>query len=239
MAARDPSVATGFGRALLAVFDPDGAPRDTVAPPHGDFEGETVTGERDGARATYGVPFAPRAIWVVHPGGHFVSGISSDYAIDLGFSDGVLRIERAHEPARVFPREAEHARAQTERGIGMTVPGWTWDGPSIPDTKPPFTGLYPGRDGRIWVRVATEAQEVENEDHDPESPFSTPFVWRSPLRFDVFEADGTYLGAVNPPEDFSANPFPVFDGDDVWAVSRDDLGIQRVVRYRITLPPDT
>lgn len=55
----------------------------------------------------------------------------------------------------------------------------------------------------------------------------------------MFEADGTYLGAVNPPEDFSPNPFPVFDGDDVWAVSRDDLGIQRVVRYRITLEPGT
>lgn len=239
VAARDLSATTGFGRDLLAVFDPDGTPRDTVAPPHGDFEAETVTGERDGARATYGVPFAPRAIWVVHPSGHFASGISSGYAIDLEVPDGILRMERTHEPARVFPREADHERARTERGIGMTVPGWTWDGPSIPDTKPPFTGLYPGRDGRIWVRVSTEAQEVENEDHDPDSPFSTPFVWRSPLRFDVFEADGTYLGAVNPPEDFSSNPFPVFDGDDVWAVSRDDLGIQRVVRYRITLAPDT
>lgn len=239
VAARDLADPTGFGRDLLAVFDPDGTPRDTVAPPHGDFEAETVTGERDGARATYGVPFAPRAIWVVHPSGHFVSGISSSYAIDLEVPDGVLRMEREYEPARVFPREADHARARTERGIGMTVPGWTWDGPSIPDTKPPFTGLYPGRDGRLWVAVSTEAREVENEDHDPDSPFSMPLVWRSPLRFDVFEADGTYLGAVNPPEDFSSSPFPVFDGDDVWAVSRDDLGIQRVVRYRITLGSDS
>ncbi|MCE2531268.1 MAG: 6-bladed beta-propeller [Acidimicrobiia bacterium] len=238
VAARDMSASTGFGRELLAIFDPDGTPRDTIAPPHGDFGAETVTGERDGARATYGVPFTPRAIWAVHPSGHFVSGISSGYAIDLDLPDGVLRIERVYEPARVFPREADHARARTERGIGMTVPGWTWDGPSIPDTKPPFMGLLPGRDGRIWVRVSTESREVENEDHDPDSPSSTPLVWRSPLRFDVFEADGTYLGAVNPPEDFSSNPFPVFDGDDVWAVSRDDLGIQRVVRYRITLESD-
>ncbi len=240
VAARDASGSIVFGRGLLAVFDPDGTPRDTVAPPHGDFEAETVTGETgDGARATYGVPFAPRAIWAVHPSGRFVSGISSSYAIDLEVADGVLRIERAYEPARVFPREADHARDRTERGIGMTVPGWRWDGPSIRDTKPPFTGFYPGRDGRIWVQVSTEAQEVENEDHDPDSPFSTPFVWRSPLRFDVFEPDGTYLGAVNPPEDFSSSPFPVFDGDDVWAVSRDDLGIQRVVRYRITFEPGT
>ncbi|WP_420632624.1 hypothetical protein [Candidatus Palauibacter sp.] len=187
---------------------------------------------------TYGVPFAPSAIWAVHPSGHFVSGISSDYRIDLELPEGVLRIERAVEPVRVFPREADHERARTERGIGMTFPGWTWDRPSIPDTKPPFTGLYTGRDGRIWVRVSTEAQEVENEDHDPDNPFSTPVEWRSPLRFDVFEANGAYLGAVNPPEDFYANPSPVFEGDYVWAVSGDDLGIQRVVRYRITLDSD-
>ena len=223
---------------LLAVFDPDGTPRDTISPPHGEFEGETVTGERDGARVTYGVPFSPRAIWAVHSSGHFVSGISSDYKIDLELPEGVLRIERTYEPARVFPREADHRRAQTERGIGMSIPGWTWDGPSIPDTKPPFTGLLSGRDGRIWVPVSTEAQEVENEDHDPDNPFSAPVNWRSPLRFDVFEANGTYVGAVNPPGDFSPNPSPVFEGHDVWAVSRDDLGIQRVVRYRITLESD-
>lgn len=238
VAARDMSRPADFGRSL-AVFDADGIPRDTVAPPHAAFEAETVTGELEGARVTYGVPFTPGAIWAVHPSGQFVGGISSDYAIDLGLPRGVLRIERAYQPARVFPGEADHARSQTERGIGRSIPGWTWDGPPIPDRKPPFTGLYPGRDGRIWVRVSTEAREVENEDHDPDSPFSTPIVWRSPLRFDVFEADGTYLGAVNPPDDFSSNPLPVFDGDDVWAVSRDDLGIQRVVRYRITLAPDT
>ncbi|WP_419162993.1 6-bladed beta-propeller [Candidatus Palauibacter sp.] len=239
VAARDLSrPGVSFGD-LLAVFDSDGTPGDTVAPPYAEFEAETVTEERDGARVTYGVPFAPSAIWAVHPSGHFVSGISSDYRIDLELPEGVLRIERAVEPVRVFPREADHERARTERGIGMTFPGWTWDRPSIPDTKPPFTGLYTGRDGRIWVRVSTEAQEVENEDHDPDNPFSTPVEWRSPLRFDVFEANGAYLGAVNPPEDFYANPSPVFEGDYVWAVSGDDLGIQSVVRYRITLESGT
>ena len=228
----------GPDRELLAVFDPDGIPRDTVAPPLQAFEARTVTGERDGARVTYGVPFAPRAHWAVHPGGHFVGGISSDYSIDLGLPEGTLRIERAAEPVPVFPREADHERARTERGIGMTVPGWTWNGPSIPAVKPPFSGLSPGRDGRLWVAVSTEAREVANENHDPDNPLSAPTTWRSPLRFDVFEADGTYVGAVNPPEDFSANPPPVFEGDHVWAVSRDDLGVQRVVRYRITLEPD-
>jgi hypothetical protein len=29
----------------------------------------------------------------------------------------------------------------------------------------------------------------------------------------------------------------VFRGDLVWNVTRDDLDVQRVVRYRITVPP--
>ena len=53
------------------------------------------------------------------------------------------------------------------------------------------------------------------------------------IRYDVFEPDGTYLGAVNAPAGFRASINPVFDGDHVWAVTRDDLDVQRVVRYRI------
>lgn len=58
-------------------------------------------------------------------------------------------------------------------------------------------------------------------------------LWNEPLRYDVFGPDGTYLGVVFPPEDFDPIPRPVFDGDYVWAVSTDELGVERVVRYRI------
>ena len=49
-------------------------------------------------------------------------------------------------------------------------------------------------------------------------------TWEEPLRYDVFEPDGVYLGAVVPPDEFSPYPNPVFDGDHVWAVTRDELG---------------
>jgi len=35
------------------------------------------------------------------------------------------------------------------------------------------------------------------------------------------------------PDEFAASPDPVFDGDHVWAVARDELGVERVMRYRI------
>ena len=85
------------------------------------------------------------------------------------------------------------------------------------------------------MRLATEGYTVENENHDPENPRSTPVFWRESTRFDVFEPDGTYLGVVVPPDGFSTSANPVFDGDYVWAVTRDELGVQRVVRFRIVV----
>ena len=114
-------------------------------------------------------------------------------------------------------------------------PTWTWNGPPIPDHKPFFGDLVAGRDGRIWVAVPTEARAVENPDHDPEDPSSAPVVWRAPPRYDVFEPDGTYLGAVTPPQGFTGSTMPIFDGDYVWAVTHDDLGVGRVVRFRIVV----
>ena len=114
-------------------------------------------------------------------------------------------------------------------------PTWTWNGPPIPDHKPFFGDLVAGRDGRIWVAVPTEARAVENPDHDPEDPSSAPVLWRAPPRYDVFEPDGTYLGAVTPPQGFTGSTMPIFDGDHVWAVTHDDLGVPRVVRFRIVV----
>ena len=95
--------------------------------------------------------------------------------------------------------------------------------------------MIAGRDGRIWVWVRTEAHAVENDEYDPDDPRSTPVTWRSPLRYDAFQTDGTYLGALVVPDDVTYQPEPVFDGDHVWAVARDELGVQRVVRYRIVV----
>ena len=115
------------------------------------------------------------------------------------------------------------------------IPGWRWQGPPIPDRKPYFDDLIAGRDGRIWVTLVTEASPVDNPNYDPEQPGDSPVLWRSELRYDVFEADGTYLGTVDPPDGYSGWPKPVFDGDLVWAASRDELGVPRLERYRIEL----
>jgi len=58
--------------------------------------------------------------------------------------------------------------------------------------------------------------------------------YREPVRFDVFEATGEYLGRVLAPDGFAGRwPKPVFRGDTVWAIMRDEYDVQRLHRFRL------
>ena len=237
LSTKDPSKPFGSFATMIVVWGPDGTPLDTLPPPDADFESDVLEVKSPSGGGTgvsvFPIPFSPTMAWTIHPNGGFLTGVSTDYRIELQLEEGVLRIERDYDPVPVSPAERDFHRESIERGARNLEPRWKLEGPSIPETKPPFRALYAGRGGRIWVVVSTAGHSVDNEYHDPDSPYSRPVRWIYPLRFDVFEPDGTYLGAVNPPDDFSAFPPPVFDGDYVWAVTRDDLDVERVVRYRI------
>ena len=227
-----------FVRYVIVPLDSNGVPQDTLLPPGGDFEPPSVELELDmdsGPARTISpaIPLTARHYWTLNPDGRFVTGVSTDYRVDVEREDGVLRIERVYKPAAVSEAERSYHRENMTRSMRLAQPDWSWNGPPIPETKPPFRGLVAGRDGRIWVRLWTEAYPEENEDYDPDNRRSDPVTWPSPLRYDVFEPDGTYLGAVNPPEGFADYPEPIFAGNDVWAVTRDALGVERVVRFRL------
>lgn len=222
----------------FAVMSANGELLDSLSPPGSGFEPPSVEVRlpfpMDGRwTASAPVPLTARHYWTMHPNGHFVTGISSDYRIELGRDDGVLRIERVYEPVAMTAAERGYHRERTERGMRRTQPDWSWNGPPIPETKRPFRGLVAGRDGRIWVQLWTEAHPVDNENHNPDNPFSDPVIWESPVRYDAFEPDGAYLGALAAPDGFRDWPEPIFEGDHVWAVTRDELGVERVVRYRL------
>ena len=197
----------------IIVLGPDGTPLETLPEPSNDYEPPFVRAksEAPGMAVSYGVPFTPRFHWTIHPSGHFLTGFSSDYRIELARDDGVLRIERDRDPVPASAAERAYERERTVGRIRRSLPGWEWDGPAIPTTKPFFQELLAGRDGRIWVRLWTERRPVDNVDHDPGDPGSLPVIWEEETRYDVFESDGTYLGVVVAPDEFSTFPAPVFD----------------------------
>ena len=229
------------------IMDSNGSILDTLTPPNApddfnrndyyvEYRGESPGGQDRLVSAVERVPFSPGWYWEVHSSGHFLSALSTAYTIHLQGDEGVLRIEREHSPIPVAADERRYHRERIENIMRRFDAGWDWNGPDVPSHKPPFKGLDAGTDGRIWVRLWTEGQQVVNEDHDPNDPASVPSYWSEPSRYDVFEADGTYLGAVEVPEGFSMKAPPVFGRSFVWAVERGELDVERVVRYRIDLP---
>jgi len=77
----------------------------------------------------------------------------------------------------------------------------------------------------------TEAEAREEEERT-----GWPVVrYRTPVAFDVFEPDGTYLGIVRTPSDFRLMPEPVAREGYLWAVVRNELDVPSIVRFRLDL----
>jgi hypothetical protein len=221
----------------LAKFTPEGEHSDTVRAPTWDFEPATVVARREGSSSSNSVPFTPSATWTFSPLGYAIGGVSTDYRIDhYRMNAPVLRIERDWTPVPVLAEEKaerEHRIIENfKRGFGS----WRWNGPPIPDTKPPFGSIMVDDDGRTWVQIRQPGYEYrsEQEVREEEERTGRPQLrYREHLVFDVYDADGRFLGPVKAPDEFQSFPEPRVRGMTVWGVTADDLGVNRVVRFRI------
>lgn len=224
----------------LAKIDPSAGILDTIPAPTWDYEPPQITGSRENNSSSSNVPFSPDESWTFSPLGYMVGGVSTEYRIDLyRVGEPVLRIERDWIPVPVKQEEAEEQRRQKTDNMQRQFSGWKWNGPGVPDTKPPFTNLLVSTEGNIWVQLSQEgyatmteadARAEEQRTNRPQLRFSEPAA------YDVFSRDGKYLGHVVAPRSFRARPEPIVRGDNVWAVTRDELDVARVVRFRIVRP---
>jgi hypothetical protein len=204
----------------LLHLDPTGTIVDSISPP-----------EIAGEPTDDGSPLVPRKHWARSPFGFTVVGISRDYQFEIRHPDGrVTRVARQHTPVALLPeeraeREELNEWMRTYRAQTLTtLPG------SVPATKPAYSAILAGNDGRIWVRRHVTALKMsEATEGTPEQPPSTS--WGEPAVYDVFERDGTYLGEVRLPDRTSIS---WIDGEHLWAVQRGDLDEAYVVRYRLT-----
>jgi hypothetical protein len=224
-------------RSGLLQIHPDGTEGDTLEAPDSGFEDIEVMATFEGSVMVDWVPFTPREHSTLSPLGYFIQGVSTEYAFTLHrSSEPPLRIEREFRPVPVLDAESGEEEARITRDMRTTDPTWRWNGPSIPDRKPPYRRIYAGEHGRIWVLLHQEGYEVDDPGFDPTDPQAVPHRWREPILFDVFEADGRYLGPVRAPTGLAQSPAPFFSGDRVWGVVRDELDVQRVVRFRVEHP---
>ena len=224
----------------LARYDTAGAVLDTLPAPRWDFEEADLVALQDGIPSLNLVPFTPKDSWTYSPLGYMVGGLSTEYRIDL-FRTGapVLRIEREWSPVPVNPEEADEQRRRVTAEFVQEFGPWSWNGPPIPDTKPPFRNVFTSWEGNIWVMVSQEgrammtAAEARLEDSQSDLPL---LRFREPVAFDVFAPDGRLLGHVRAPLALQERPEPIVRGDTVWATARDDMDVATIVRYQVVLP---
>ena len=174
------------------------------------------------------VPFTAEAKWTFSPLGYYVGGVNDRYRVTLYRSGSPLVLERNVDPVPVQSAEASAEKERLTRQFQENFPNWSWNGSDVPGTKPLFTDIFAGDDGRLWIQLSQPGHPEEAED------LSDPPEWKEPVVFDVFEPDGRYLGQVSAPEGFLQYPSPVFRGDTVWAGFEDADGVRYVKRFQLS-----
>jgi hypothetical protein len=212
---------------------------DTLDVPDLNYEEAQVSAVSENSSSTQGVPYMPEQQVVYSPLGYFVTGLSDEYSFSLLRTDEPpMQIGRAYEPVPVLSDEAAILRRRITRNFRNMVPGWDWNGPGIPDSKPAYSALLTSEEGRIWVRphVASERFMSPEEQADEEARQESPVnPYREAMFFEVFDPTGEYLGRVEAPAGFSIYPRPVIRGMTVWGVVRDELDVARLHRFKVTL----
>ncbi len=216
----------------LVVYDTTGVVVDTLALlPKG--QTAEIVGEQVRARL-----FAPEPVWELDAAGSIFYAMNDQYKIFVNGPDGeltrIITRDVAAKPVSEADKEAifdlmrrQYAQlgipaAQVEQGL-QTI--------TFSETFPVFGAVFTGPENTLWVQriqtasdMADEAEEgVEFDPQDLGSP-----------EWEVFDAEGRYLGVVTFPERFSPRRMK---GDQIYGVWRDEFDVQYIMRVKLTQGP--
>lgn len=155
------------------------------------------------------VPFTARLVYELSEDGLWL-GTGETYRLVFTTFEGdtVRVVEKTHRPDPVTDEEIEGLRrswrGEPDRGLDLGEV-------DLPETHPAFSGflLAPGQHLGVFARRVGDRNAI-----------------------DVFDPAGRYLGPARSETSFF--PFPsAFDGERVYAVTWDELGVPSVVGLRI------
>jgi hypothetical protein len=179
------------------------------------------------------------------PLGYWITGLSDRYAIDLRLpvtagrqarpwkaGDRVVSLRRDVPRVPVSAAERRQQEARLYSYIA-SFPTGTPVGPRavVPATKPAWTDIVVGADGRIWVQVAMPSVPFNRDASEWDALKNIPQVnWREPVVFDVFDPVGVLVGRVAMPTD---TRLVAARGDNILGVYTDADGVETVRKYRV------
>lgn len=209
----------GPAQPILVVFDLDGreaVATDTFPAPRNPKPLPPFTLEANGrTMMAAAVPFAPVLTRTVGPDGSLWFGVTNRYRIHARRMEGdtVRIVERRYDPVPVT--EADVADALETRLRAFVEAGGHIDRSRIPRAKPIYDQLAVDPYGNLWVRLVGDARD------GPET------------RWDIFAAEGHYLGVLRIPVKAASWTRPVITEDALWLVAEDELDVPYVIRYAV------
>lgn len=177
--------------------------------------------------------FSAEPAWAVDENSRLLFAINSTYRLSVYDSNGTLEriIVRATEPRRVESADQRTLHEAMERlwrtaGVPPQAIQQLSSNVHFAEYFPAFLQMMNGPEGSIWVQRVQQPSALsgsEREAYNPMLDLGAP-------EWDVFDAEGRYLGMVLMPPRFQ----PVrFVDDRVYGIFRDDLDVQHVMRLRI------
>jgi len=235
-----PGAEPGTMRTGHLPIAPDGTRGEMIESPRRiDWQPWTLIANGRGMRQQ-GVPYSPSTVSTLGPDGSVVAATSDAYRVEVQHPDGrVLAIERTAEGVPVGDAERAWHEEMMTLLMRQTQPDWTWNANPIPATKPYFSDFYVDAEGVLWVRRVLRTEPVAECDRSLQAAIDEQRAPRPCFRdvegFDVFGADGRFMGSVElPPVQLRAEP--AIDGDRVVLAIEDEAGTIMVKRYRLVRP---
>jgi hypothetical protein len=178
--------------------------------------------------------FAPEPTWTLLNDGTFVYAVNNEYRISVAGPGGdVVRvITMPSDPVAVTEEDKSIItglimRLMEEQGVPPQALAGIEQGIRYEDVFPAFTQMRNGPEQSLWIqRIGVPSDMTEDEQEN-----WNPLLDQGSDDWDVFDAEGRYLGVVTMPERFS--PFSVRD-DLMYGVWRDEFEVQYVKVLRVT-----
>jgi hypothetical protein len=176
------------------------------------------------------LPFGRRPLLRMGADDRLYYGWTDSLAIEVYSLDGarVGRIGASHAAPRVTDRDVRALLRSYQTEMGRTLFRNAVDDGRIPATKPAFKDFLVDDRGRAWVNVVTEEDVQVSSDEGPR--YTALPGHGSPWW--IFDRTGKHVAVLALPHDVALH---VVRGEDAYGVETDELGVQRIVRYRIPI----
>ena len=179
--------------------------------------------------------FSAEPAWALAADGHILFGVNDNYRI--GMYDRAGKLERVI--AKDFDRQevtgtdediftAALERVWTNAGVPQAALGRLRSAISFEPFFPVYLQFLSGPAQSLWVQHLNPLRNLTEEEREDLNP-QLGFGLGAP-DWDVFDAEGRYLGVVTMPERYQPLRFV---GHQVYGVWRDELDVQYVLRVGV------